>query len=510
MSTATVPSNAYDFKLSASDGLWGVALFCLAAGQLLIGTAPYFTFLVILFSIIWIACIKLVGGVKTLTGAAIGYMGFQHVVCAQFAKLILGQRPDTPLLEPILTMEIYFVGIVATLLACLIANLACFRRLSPMLPTELTADKLRVLAYLSVLLMVVRYMGSPQVGLGGIRFLMNFDFITPMAAALVTAYQVVETKGKKFLHPLSYVCLGVPFMVSMIGFQRKEAVLSFVIILAVAIAYGYKFRAVHFLAGIGLLYFFQFIFFPFALYYRSSVKKTADIGQNFSRAWDAMSEVIANPMAYQDEDNFKPTTYDATRLLYYNQRPSPTLDRMTTIIITDALAHVAEVKGTYGWKTIAEGFDMVVPSIFNRDKKILGTSNWIAQQAPGMVAPTDQGTQITMGYFAEAYLSFKFLGVFCVSFVLMLVFLILSRWMMGDQLKANLWTCSWIVTVPWTISESPVQGNIILIFQAMPLFVALGLLFLMLANSMSRSPDPDRDTLPEKPVFEEEGLRMAG
>ncbi len=509
--TSAVQTRQPLLTINWKDGAWLACLTILAAGQLLIGTDPYFTLLVVGFTILWLMAVKLCGGIKTLTGLAVGYMGFQHLVCSQFAKLIFGQRPDTPLLQPILTMEVYFVGMLATFLACYIAQLSCFTKLRPILPNEITADRLRVIAYLSVGLMILRYMGSPQLGVGGIRFLMNFDFITPMAAASVTAYQMLKTEGRKFLHPLSGFCVGVPFLIAIIGFQRKEAIYSIVIILAVAIAYGFKFKAIHFLFGIGLLYFFQFIFFPFALYYRGQVKRTGDIARNLTMAWEALGDVIANPMEYQKEEKYRPTSYDATRLLYYDQRPSPTLDRLTTIVITDALVHVGKMEGTYGWKTISYGFDMVVPRIFNEDKPILGTSNMIARMAPGMVGPNDHGTQITMGYFAEGYLSFKMAGVFGLSFVTMLSFLLLSRVMFGDVLRNNLWVCAWIVTVPWTVSESPVQLIIIMVLQAMPLFTALGLLFLILANSLSRSPDPDRDRLPEKPVFEEEeGLRLAG
>jgi hypothetical protein len=510
LTTAALPATQPLITFNWKDGAWALAIFVLAAGQLLIGTDPYFTLLVVGFTILWLMSVKLCGGIKTLTGITVGYLGFQHLVCSQFAKLIFGQRPDTPLLQPILTMEVYFVGILATFLACLLAQLPCFTKIRPILPAQITADRLRVIAYLSVALMILRYMGSPQLGVGGIRFLMNFDFITPMAAASVTAYQMLKTEGKKFIHPLTYFCVGVPFLIAIIGFQRKEAIYSIVIIFAVAVAYGFRFKAVHFLAGIGLLYFFQFVFFPFALYYRSEVKRTNDLARNLSMAWEALGDVIANPMEYQKEEKFRPTSYDATRLLYYDQRPSPTLDRLTTVIITDALVHVGKMQGTYGWKTIAYGFDMVVPRIFNEDKPILGTSNLIARMAPGMVGPEDYGTQITMGYFGEGYLSFRMAGVFGISFVTMFVFLVLSRIMFGDAFRNNLWVCAWVVTVPWTVSESPVQLIIIMVFQAMPLFVALGLLFLMLANSMSRTPDPDRDTLPEKPVFEEEGLRMAG
>ncbi len=498
------------WSMGLSEILWLTVAAGMGSLQLLQGTDPYFTFLNVIFFVLWGASVKACGGVKTLTGAAVGYLGLQHVVISQFAKILFWQRPDTPLLLPHLTMEVYVVGIFATLLACLTARLGCFTKVRPMLPTELTPDKLRVVAYATVFLMVLRFMGSPQIGAGGIRFLMNFDFLTTLAAASITAYQVTYTQGRKFLHPLSYVCVGLPFLVALIGFQRKEAILSIVIIIVVALAYGFKFKPTHIMTGVALGMFFQFVFFPFSLVFRGSKLRSADPIANLNHAWSAFSDVLADPLEYQDEEDVMPTGYDAQRLLYYNRKPIPTLDRMTTLIITDALVSTTETRGTIGWRTIYDGLLMVVPSLFNKEKRIMGTSNWIAHRAKGMLSSHDPGTQITMGYFGESYMSFKMIGVFSVSYLLMLGGLLITRLSMGDAFKSNFWICSWIVTIPWNVSEGPVQVNVITFLQTVPLFVAYGLLILVFANSMSRTPDPDRDTLPEKPEFKEDGLRMAG
>lgn len=496
--------------VGVKDALWVSIGLGLGGIQLLQGTDPYFAFLNVLFFILWGACLKACGGVRTLTGAAIGYLGLQHVVISQFAKILFWQRPDTPLLLPILTMEVYVVGIFATLLACLLVRLPCFTKLRPMLPTEVSPDKLRVLAYVTVVLMILRFLGSPQIGAGGIRFLMNFDFLTTLAAASITAYQVTYTQGRKFLHPLSYVCVGLPFLVALIGFQRKEAILSIVIIIVVALAYGFRFKPIHIMTGVALALFFQFIFFPFSLVFRGSKLKSSDPIANFSHAWSTFTDVLANPLEMQKEDKVMPTGYDAQRLLYYDRKPIPTLDRMTTIIITDALLSATETGGTIGWRTIYDGLLMVVPSLFNKEKRIMGTSNWIAHRAKGMLSSDDPGTQITMGYFGEAYMSFKMMGVFAVSFLVAFGALLITRISMGDAFKGNFWICSWIVTIPWNLSEGPVQVNAITFLQTVPLFVAYGLLILVLSNSLSRTPDPDRDSLPEKPTFKEEGLRLAG
>lgn len=513
--TPQSPDAGYSFKVSWKDGLWGLGLVALAGCQLAIGTRPLFTLLVVTFILLTIAASRLCGGLKTLTGIAIAYTGFQHITFSQFAKMFLIQRADLPLFEPIQTMVVYNLGMLGIFIAAMLATWGPFRAFRPILTTEIPVDRLKVIAYILTGLMILRYLGSPQVGIGGIRFLMNFEFITNMSAAVTAAWVVTASEGKRFMNWLSWINVAVPLAVATIGFQRREAVFTIVIMIVVALAYGFRFRWHHIMAGVAALLFFQFIFFPFALYYRNNVKRTADIGRNFSQAWEALSEVASNPLKYQEDDNWQPpeAEWDVRRLLYYDRKSIPTMDRFSIIIISDAIIQAADGMQPTRWDTIAEGFDMLTPRVFNDDKAILGTSNAIAQIAPGAVSDLDLGTQITLGIFCESYLAFRYWGAFLIPLITFGLSFLTLRFLIGDEIKNNLWTCSYIVVLPWVCSEGTVQQFIILFWQGLTLFTAMGFVFILVANSLSRGVNRQQervDTDDDAPKFESKTLRMTG
>lgn len=504
-------ANPIGIAFSWKDVFWAVALAVLGAGQLLQGVDPLFTGLILASAVFWLLAVRFCGGPTTLTGAAIGYVGLQHIAVSQYAKLLFWQRPDTPLFDPIKTGAIYAICFGGICLACWLLTQKPFSQIRSALPNDLPADRLKVLAIVCTALMIVRYLGSPQLGVGGIRFLMNFEFISPMAAAATAAYTVTESQGRKFLNWLGCIVISVPFTVAILGFQRREAVFAIVVMLAVSFAYGFRFRPRHFIWGVVLVYFFQFIFFPFALYYRSNIKRTSDLGVNLVRAWEALTEVASNPLKYQDEKLYRPTVEDwyTQRMMYYDLRPNPTLDRLSLIIVTDALVRATDQLGPTGWGTIMAGVDMVVPRVFNEDKELLGTSNPIAQRAPGLVSEVDRGTQITMGFFAEAYQCFKWTGVILIPFLTTLVSFFALRITVGNELKNNLWAGSFIVGFPWMFSEGTLQQVIISIGQNLPLSCLFAWLMIIAANSLARRPDKYYENVPEPQVFEDKSLRVA-
>jgi hypothetical protein len=512
---AQVAESSISFNASWKDGAWGLALLLLAGGQLAIGTDPLFTFLVVSFSLLTIAASRMCGGLNTLTGITIAYTGFQHILFSQFAKLVLGQRPDLPLFEPIQTMIIYNLGMLGVLCAATLTLWKPLRVFRPVLTADISPDRLKVMAYVLSVLMILRYLGSPQVGLGGVRFLMNFEFLTNMSAAATAAWVVTSTGGKKFMNWLSWINVTVPFLVAVIGFQRREAIFTVLIMVAVALAYGFRFRATHILTAVAGILFFQFIFFPFALYYRNNVKKTGDLTRNLTQAWDALSEVIADPLKYQEQENFQPpeAEWEVRRLLYYDRKSIPTMDRFSIIIISDAIIQAADGIPPTQWAFIKEGFDMLTPRVFNDDKAILGTSNQIAQIAPGAVNDLDLGTQITLGIFCESYLAFRYWGAFLIPFVVFSLSMLTVRMLIGDEVKENLWTCSYILVLPWVCSEGTVQQFIILYWQTLTLFAAFGFALLIFANSLARGVNRQQERVPEDddtPKFESKTLRMIG
>lgn len=466
--------------------VWAVLLSTLALGQLMIGTDPAFTGLVVVFSAIWLVSVKLLGGPFTLMGACIGFAGLQHILISQFAKLFMGQRPDAPLQQPIVTMQVYVLGMLGILLAAILTRGKYLQGIKPVLSPEIREDRLRVLAYAMTFMMVIRYFGMSGI-VPQARVLLQFDFVVPLAVACATAYTVVYSNRQKCLSPLTLFGVAVPLLFGIAFSQRRESSYALVIFVITAIAFGYKFKLWQIVGGALVGAFFVYIIFPFALVARNTTR-TASLTQSLSQSWEVLGDAISNPGKFQEEAARAPSLEDAAawRVLYYG-RPNPNLDRMSIIITTDSLVQATITRGTVGWETIVPGFEMVIPRAFNPDKEPVGTSNSIAQKAPGVVNDLDFVTSITLGFFLESFLAFGWLGAFGLPFLMCLCYFVVYRIVMRQELRQNIWACGMVVFLPWTFSEGTFQQNIVQVFQNGPLMAFVGLVIMVAVNSMSRS-----------------------
>ncbi len=465
----------------------GLMLVCtlLAGMQLLIGTDPAYTLLVVTFVLLWATTIAVLGGVATVTGFSVTLLGLQHVVISQIAKALYGQRPDLPLLEPISTMLMYNIGMAGLLAAALLLRASPARHIKSMVQPELRLDRLKIIAIGVTVLMLMRYLGVTQFGrLFGI--LNQFEFISPLAVAASTAYIVLKSEKKQCFGLLNMVTLAVPLMMGIIFSVRREAVFAILIFIITAIAFGYRFKFYHYVLGACVALFFQFIVFPYSLATRSELR-SGTLTQNAGQAYELFVDVLENPGDYQDvnKEAPPPQNYEMNRMFYYGE-PIPTLDRLSVMISSDALVRSTETDGTTGWYTIVRGFEMVVPRVFQPDKDPIGTSNWIANRAPGLVHDTDFVTSITLGPFIDAFVSFKWWGVAIISFVLGLCFFGIYKLVIVDRLAMNIWACALTIYVPWIFSEGTLQENTVSIFQNAPLYGAFALFAVIAANSLCK------------------------
>ncbi|MCG9893932.1 MAG: hypothetical protein MH204_00470, partial [Fimbriimonadaceae bacterium] len=363
----------------------------------------------------------------------------------------------------------------------------------------------------ATVLMILRYLGSPAFGSHGVRWLMNLSFLTALAVAAATAWEVKRSEGKRMLNTLNVINLLVPFAAALATFQRREAVYSLIVMVVVAYLYGFRFRAKHVLMGVAILYFFQFIIFPFVVAFRGEYKRLDIFGGQFGKAWTLFLDVAANGSKYNVEEASAPppADWDARRLLYYDHRPSPTLDRYSLIIVTDAMKAATDTQGATGWQSIVEGSSMVIPRFLNPNKRLLGTSNELAQRVPGLAADTDRTTQISLGLMTEGYASFKLAGVFWVCFLCTFIMAMVLKVTTGDMLPGNLWSGSLVVFLPWVYSEATVGSLALSLFETQPLLLASGLFLILLANSLTRRPNRQQELIEEPATFETKSLRMS-
>ncbi|MCG9893933.1 MAG: hypothetical protein MH204_00475, partial [Fimbriimonadaceae bacterium] len=124
---------------------WLAAISALAGGFLLMGVDGAYVGLLVVFMFVWLHSVHMAGGLKSLVGVCIGYMGLQQVVISQFAKLMMWQRPDTPLLDPTGTMQLYVVAAVAIWCGAALSRAPWLGVVRPILVTDLSTEKLRII-----------------------------------------------------------------------------------------------------------------------------------------------------------------------------------------------------------------------------------------------------------------------------------------------------------------------------------------------------------------------------
>lgn len=507
---ATINAPAYHEKFQAIQGrfrtyaiTFGVIVAIVLPGQLLMGTDPSFTGLVIAYTAIWLLGIWLVGGPATILGACVGLTGFQHVVFAQIMKVMFWQRPDIALLVPTETMTVNVLGIAGITAACALTRLPAISRLTPVLAPDISIERLKVLAYVFTAFMMLQYLAVGQFAsvLGVFK---QFEFVPHVAAAVTTAYVVRKTEGRRMIGLLNGICILVPVLYGIAFGARKESAFALIVVGLTAFMFGFRFKWWHFAGGIAVGYFMLAIMFPYALYARHEVREQGLLTGAASKAGDLFLDVLANPERYRElneEITLRQESYETQRLRYYGDN-LPTIDRYSIIPTVDALIASSMQNGPHGPKTIYAGFEMVIPRAFNPDKNPIGTSNYIARTAPGLVTDVDFATSITMGFVAESFFVGWWVAVFPLCFLMTLCYVVVYRIVISGDMFYNVWACALSIYIAWPFSEGSFQQSIIMVFQNGLLIAGTGLFFLIVANSLIRGRKMRREQYRDLPEYQ--------
>jgi hypothetical protein len=507
VTAANAPLSAHAFPPSAGDRavdhlvrtpafVWGIGVLMLLAAQLATGTGIEYALLVSLFCLLTGSALQVAGGLRSIPGACILYLAFQHVLVSQVAKAVLGQPADTPLREPLYTMGVYCVGMFSLFCAVSAARKLGLFRLKSLFVTQNDAAWLLTLSLVAIVAAVGRMLlilatgsnddGSASVGgiLGPIK---TMELITPFSIAVATAYQIVASGGRKSLGWVNAAAILPLILASILMAGRAAFVSGLVIYVATCAAYGYRFRRKHVVTFCVAAYVAQFIFFPYALYARSFIR-TPDPAENLRLAMQLLGDVILHPLEYQENDETASSALstDRQRLLYYGT-PSPTLDRYSVLISVDAIVAATNAKGTTGWETITPGFQMLLPRFLVPDKPVFGTANTLAHRDPGLVGEEDYVTQITLGLFADSFSSFRWAGLLICPFLLFFSYIGLTQRLIGVNFAFNPHALAFVLMMPWGFSEATISNNLLLIFQgALILSVVYGVFHGVVAVLLQR------------------------
>ena len=182
---------------------------------------------------------------------------------------------------------------------------------------------------------------------------------------------------------------------------------------------------------------------------REASRARATFEENVRRASDLALDIVGNPLKYHDlEANKEKKEKVYTDFNYYSHSEA-TLGRYTLLPVADGVVDAALNLGTTGMYTITPGFEMSLPRFLYPDKPFANMGNFLAHREPGLLPnKRDVTTGITVGFFADAFTSFGWLGVSLIPCLIMFFFQAIYSCLIGGRIWQNAVVTS-LVAVIW-------------------------------------------------------------
>ncbi len=443
---------------------WLLGSIALAMGLMVTGSDIVYALLVGCFALLTGMTFHAVGGFHTVIGVCVLNLACQHVLISQVAKVIYNERADTPLYEPVQTLCVYCVGMASLLAgAYFLRAVHIMEKPSALVPRFeqrwlLTFALLSTFATFARFLIIMAF--SHQTGgiIGPVR---SAEIIPSMAVAASTVYTICESKGRRSLSWVNGLSLFTIFAFAVVSAGRSSMFMCLITYSVTCLAYGYKLRIKHLICFALLGFVANVYLFPYALYARNFTR-TSDVGKNTSRARDLLIDVVQDPRKYAERTNTHHYESSAQRRIErYFDTVESTMGRYHVMSSVDAVVSSSQDKQEYGWRTIKPVVGMLSPGFLNPNKHIVQTSNLLAHSARGLVSEEDKTTGITLGFFCDAYASFRWIGIIITPFLLLVGLSVTVQKCFGLQLRHNFFALAAVIPMAWAFSEQTIAANIL-------------------------------------------------
>lgn len=395
----------------------GFALLLLAV-QLLEGTAVLFAICSFLFVVIATLTFNLAGGFSRPSGAYVFFYSLFGVVLGLMWKAVLGERADSNLLLPQLTIQV-FLGAITAMLGAVYLSRKLTRRqglLQNLIPESRMQNAtvgcmVTGLVITAVLLFVPKGSGSFLSALAQVnRFL-------PVAMMLGVVHEIRRSGGTRSINASVLISAAAIFLVGLMGYSKEGMFTPILCWFVAAGSQGYKLSLQKIVAGSALVLLMIIFLVPYA-----------QLGRNSERSnWDlltSLGQVRSEYQASTDESNSDNGT------TYFNS-PQGFFDRLQMISVDDALIELTERNGAFGLTPIIAGFENLVPRFFWPNKPSIGYGNLYAHEIGGL-PEDDTTTGVSFSPSGEAYHIARWAGVFLVAPILWIMLFVLFDSLCGD------------------------------------------------------------------------------
>lgn len=376
--------------------LYAAGLFLL---QQLEHTSLYFSACSFLFIVIAALAFNVAGGLTRPSGGYIFFYSILAVILGLSVKAFLGERGESNLLRPHLTITIYAVSSLGLLLAA--AASRKFSKKRPLLENLVGDNNLSRATVGCLVIGIILSVATRTVDRGTgtvISALFQINRFCELAIILGVTNTIRLSGGRRSLNvPVLIGSLTLVLLGGLFGFS-KEGFFTPVVCWALAAgAQRFRLSTIQVVVGLLLMLFLAYYMVPYSQYGRTQMR--AGLGPSLETAIQLLSDLPTLRKKYEAQQAADLVGGSAG---YFNQSQG-IFDRLQMISVDDMLNDATERQGPEGYFPILEDFENLVPHAIWAGKPQFLWGNIYAHEAGVNIAEDDASTGVSFSPAGEAF-----------------------------------------------------------------------------------------------------------
>lgn len=412
-------------------GIFASALF---VTQQIQHTGLYFSACCFIFVMLTAIAVNISGGLSRPSGGYVFFYATLAVIVGLCAKAVIGERADSNVLRPRLTITVFTVGMAVLALTALVA-----RRFTPKRPllAGLSTDRSLYAASIGCLVigsfLTVGTHVIPR-GPGSVwSALFQVNRFSELAIILGTIDVIRRSGGRRSMNVPVFLACAVIFVAGgILGFSKEAMFSPFVCWFVAAAAERYRIsRNQIILLGLSIV-FTTYYLVPYSQYGRTQVASTF-VG-NIQVAEKLLANLPRVRTIFVDLEKQD----IANGVGGYFNKPEGLLDRLQMISVDSELIDATETHGAIGYYPILEDFEALTPHVFWPDKPAVLWGNVYAHEAGVNISEDDFTTGVSFSPTAEGYHLGKWVGILLLCPAIWLLTFLIFDSLCGD-IRASPW-----------------------------------------------------------------------
>ena len=376
------------------------------------GTSLAFSILSFLFILIAGFTFNLAGGFTRASGGYVFFYSMLGAIVGLVSKAVLGERGDSNLLQPIVTMEVFLGGICGMMGAVLVSRKLTRKRalLQNVVPPSRMQDATvgcMVVGIGFFVLSIFNHGGAGTV----VSALNQLNRFLPLAIIFGVTHQIRKSGGSRSVNSAVFLTWGMMFVCyGLIGFSKEGMFTPLLCWVVAAGAQRYRLTLPQ-IVGIGLSVLFTFYYLvPYSQDGRNYKSATGSFFEDAQISWGLLQHLDLSRDRYEEANKYQGTQENSS---YFSQ-PVGFLNRLQMISMDDRLVDVTERGGVFGLSPVLVDFENLVPHFLWPGKPVPAYGNLFAHEIGGL-AEDDTTTGVSFTPSGEAYHLAKWTGVLIVA-----------------------------------------------------------------------------------------------